>query len=145
MSDEALQNALRRKARLEKELKDINEFIRLYRQFGTEPEQMLSVSSEDSGGTPSEGLKHIFAATRANPPRKVLEPLIQDLIMARYKPMTRGELVNALASYGVNIRAADPRKAMGTMMWRMRDKFVNIEGQGYWLRDQPLASVGYKP
>ena len=32
---------------------------------------------------------------------------------------------------------------MGTVMWRLKDQFVNLEGRGYWPRDIPTK--GYDP
>lgn len=31
------------------------------------------------------------------------------------------------------------------MRWRMKDKFVNIDGYGYWPSDVPFAAAGYDP
>ena len=50
--------------------------------------------------------------------------------------MTRGELVEALARRDVHIPAQDKPRYIGTLIWRNKSKFVNIEGRGYWLRGQ---------
>ena len=34
---------------------------------------------------------------------------------------------------------------MGTIMWRLREHFVNLPGFGYWLRDHPYPLADYDP
>ena len=34
---------------------------------------------------------------------------------------------------------------MGTIMWRLRDRFINLEGLGYWPLDVANERCGYTP
>jgi len=36
---------------------------------------------------------------------------------------------------GIEIPSTDKQRYLGTILWRHRDRFVNIEGKGYWLRN----------
>ena len=38
----------------------------------------------------------------------------------------------------VEIPATDKARYVGTIMWRNKSKFLNIEGRGYWLRGEPV-------
>jgi len=59
--------------------------------------------------------------------------------------MTRTELLEALKESGVQLAGSDEARYLGTIMWRLRDEFINIEGHGYWPRDIPCEAVGYAP
>lgn len=146
MGDTALQEALQRKNEIEKELKDINEFIALYKRLfrkGTEGETgslFPGVATPESPSVSAPALKR-----RGNLPRSEIGRIAKDIILRHGAPMTRGELLEALAKEGVEIVAADRSKSMGTIMWRLREDFANIEGHGYWPRTVPCPAVGYTP
>ena len=59
--------------------------------------------------------------------------------------MTRSEIVQAFADAGITIGGEDQGKNMGTMMWRLKDRFTNLEGFGYWPADVENESCGYTP
>ena len=52
--------------------------------------------------------------------------------------MTRGQLNDALRERGVVVPGNDPARYVGTIMWRNQDMFESVEGQGYWLKGEPL-------
>lgn len=52
------------------------------------------------------------------------------------KPMQRGKLVEAVEGRGVEIPADDKARYLGTILWRHKDRFVNIPNLGYWLRNE---------
>jgi hypothetical protein len=45
----------------------------------------------------------------------------------------------------MRITGKEPEKILSTSMWRMQDRFVLLQGFGYWLRDQPYAPAKYQP
>lgn len=53
-------------------------------------------------------------------------------------PMTRGEIVAAFERRDVEIPYDDKARYIGTIAWRHKARFENIEGRGYWLRGEPL-------
>ena len=50
------------------------------------------------------------------------------------KPVQRGEMVERIEAKGVKIWSDDKPRYIGTVLWRDKDRFVNIEGEGYWLK-----------
>lgn len=145
MADTTYQDALKRREVLKRELKKLNDFIELYEEiFGTEAEQ-ASHSLPFEQPKPGETQESAPPPRRKNPPRQEIGRRAREVILSNGTPMTRGELLNALAARGMQIVAANPPKAMGTIMWRLRRQFVNLEGYGYWPKDVPCAVVGYSP
>ena len=46
--------------------------------------------------------------------------------------MSRRQLYEALKRLGMEIKGADPIKALGTILWRASDRIEYVEGRGYW-------------
>jgi len=142
--DQALANALKRKAELEKELGEINRFLTLYDRFtaGTEP-----VGSDVSISGP--GATYVITArtgrgkSRGRPAdfAEIMERVLRDIS----RPLTRTELVDALEQRDVKIPSDDKARYLGTILWRNRNRFINIPNQGYWLKSVPNAIANYKP
>ncbi len=70
---------------------------------------------------------------RRNPvaPSEIVEHACT-ILAERGRPMTRAELVHSLAARGIPIAGPDPRKSLGSILWRFRKVVARIEGQGYW-------------
>lgn len=64
--------------------------------------------------------------------------LMQRIIREVGRPMTRGELVEAFERRDVQIPFADKGRYIGTIAWRHKGMFRNIEGRGYWLPEISL-------
>lgn len=77
-----------------------------------------------------------------NPRPAVLIPAAVQILRDRGQPMSRRELHEALSEKGLVVRGADPVKALGTILWRARDEIVQIEGRGYWPKDDPVPPAG---
>ncbi len=138
MTDRAYQNALKRRSVLQKELAEVDEFIRLWRRYaGTEAEHEVTGGRYEAGET-----SPVF---ERNLSREQVGKWAREFILELGTPMTRGELVNAFHMRGLPIGGVNPARNMGTIMWRLRDNFVNIEGHGYWPRDKACPATGYDP
>jgi hypothetical protein len=48
--------------------------------------------------------------------------------------MTRSEIAHELELRGHPITSTDKAAYIGTILWRHRNRFSNIEGKGYWLK-----------
>lgn len=70
-------------------------------------------------------------------PAEVAE-LMERIIREAGRPMTRGEIVEAFERRDVRIPFEDKARYIGTIAWRHKGMFRNIEGRGYWLSDMPL-------
>lgn len=144
MDERLYQEALRRREQIQKQLGElsaeldaIEHVIRVYRgslikDVDTDYKDSAEVPTQrDEGNSPG--------ARRRNPlPPRTLADLARAEIIARKRPMTRGELVDALEAKGVSLHAQDKAKNLGTILWRFREEFENIPGRGYWPKDVPL-------
>ncbi|WP_152046743.1 hypothetical protein [Aureimonas psammosilenae] len=68
----------------------------------------------------------------------------RETLLAEGKPMKRGQLVRAILKRGLPLAGRDPSKNLGTILWRHRDQFINLEHLGYWPRDIALPGA-YDP
>ena len=59
------------------------------------------------------------------------------MIIDAGKPLKRSELLKRLEASGYVIDGRDKSKVLGTNIWRS-DRFVHVEGHGYWPKDIPL-------
>jgi hypothetical protein len=135
--DTAYENAQRRREVLRKELEEIDLYLRLHQKFsGTETERFAAVKGADVVASHPDGTHEVMEAKR-NLPRHMMAKVVHDIMLERRKPMSRTEIVEALELKGHPVAGQDKSKAIGTIMWRLRDKFRNIEGLGYWPIDLP--------
>jgi hypothetical protein len=147
-----LDKAFLRLAQLEREIAEVRRFIELYHEFDdgtpyrgrpTEPEAGPSQLSGNKLHTDSNQIvdKSGAKARRARsegPPPKEIAALMERVIRERGEPMSRGQLVDAFERREVEIPATDKSRYLGTIAWRNKSTFVNIEGLGYWLRGEPF-------
>src|ERR1700690_2388087 len=130
----ALQNALKRKKELERELAEINRFIALYDQF-SEPRAVVEAAPHDPTiresrrGTIVNMADGVGKSGRVRPLE--FADFMEAAIRNRGGPMTRTALVDALQASGIAIPSEDKPRYLGTILWRHRERFVNIAGLGY--------------
>lgn len=145
-----LENARKRLIELKKEVEKIEGFIEMYERFSDEPgdpvvasfgptEAALTGNSPVDNGD-NKGVDKSEAPRRrrrsAGVPTANLVAMVERLLTEVGHPMTRGEILAALEFRDVMIPAEDKPRYIGTIMWRNKAKFVNIEGRGYWLRGE---------
>ena len=136
----AIDNARRRLAELEKEIKEIQMFIELHEHYSglsTDPMQ------KGATGVVSSESRVVDKRPRRGPGLKPkgIADMVERLIRESGHPLTRGEIVEMLEARDVEMPAQDKPRYIGTIMWRNKSKFVNIEGQGYWLRGMPWPNL----
>jgi len=142
-----IENARRRLAEIEAEAERIRQFLAMYERFSNE----YRLGSEDLPATnPKENYPQDLSAVnigdnsrrsgRKGPLPRELVALMERLIREVARPMTRGEIVEALNRREVEIPAKDQQRYIGTLAWRHKGTFVNIEGRGYWLRREPVPA-----
>jgi hypothetical protein len=133
MSDKAYDNALRRKQELQRELKEVEDFLRLYRQFAEGQKENVSEPTRarvDAKGAVSDPY--------VNPSRNEVGKYAKELMLKTGRPQVRGAIVDYLREVGRPLKVKDPGQSVGTIMWRLRDQFQNVEGHGYWPTDVGL-------
>ncbi|MBZ9822368.1 hypothetical protein [Mesorhizobium sp. CA4] len=141
---DAFERAQRRREEIRKELEEIDLFLRLHQKFsgGTVPEQDIVATSPDGTMTVLEA-KTAPAPTRNLSKHKMAKQVMQFMYDRKY-PMTRTDIVEALELKGIPVAGVDKARAIGTIMWRLRDRFVNLPGYGYWPIDQNFEPAGYR-
>lgn len=80
---------------------------------------------------------------RTGPAREEIAPVAREIILSKGHPMPRSALLDALDGRGLHVGGADRAgriRNVGTVMWRLRDRFRNIEGRGYWPVDVPFEN-----
>jgi len=83
--------------------------------------------------------------TTGNPKKEDVVEASREIIRERGEPVSRADLFRALKERGIELRGADPEMVLSTMLWRMRDQIVRLNGGGYWLADRPWELAGYDP
>lgn len=141
--DTAYEKALKRRDELRKELEEIKVFMRLHAKFsGGTYEERGDTKAADDGERQPLPEKQTRTSGR-NPPREQIAEIVRDLMVQRRKPMTRTDILDALELTGHPIVGVNPSKNIGTIMWRLRDRFVNLSGYGYWPSDMDFAPAEY--
>jgi hypothetical protein len=133
-----LENALKRRDVLRAELARIERFIEDYRAFSDEGTivEPVAVATVGSGGNlkDNQGVDNYRGRRLGKTAPSEIARLMERIIREVGRPMTRGEIVEAVARRDVEIPAQDKKRYVGTIAWRHKGIFVNVEGRGYWLR-----------
>lgn len=124
--DDAIAKALKRREELAAEIEKIDRYVALHRElFGTESEQTEPEKAVD---------KDVNRRRRGAVRPSDVADAAERILAAAGRPMARGELAEALTAAGIELAGEDKPRYLGTILWRHRDRFENIEGEGYWLR-----------
>lgn len=138
--DETLVKALKKRDKLRKQLEQVEQFIDLFQAlFGEDGEGAGPAFS--ALDTPSAPVKAAEPRRKRGNPSEIADA-VEKVIRDMGQPLQRGDIVDMLEIEGHKIRSADKPRYIGTILWRNNDRFVNIEGRGYWLKDVPLPGAG---
>ena len=128
-------------------LREFERFISDYGEFSSDDLEFTPVVmiGERSGGNVSANTG-VQAVDNLWPERQRMRPdeiaqTIERVIREVGHPLTRGQLVSALERRDIDLPAADKARYLGTIIWRHKKIFVNIEGRGYWLRNVHLVGT----
>lgn len=142
MEDKAYRNAVKHRQELKAEILEIDKFLELWKRFSrTEPEQ-LSLGAGPAE-LPPAAVNGAGQKTKLS--RDELAVRIREVLVKHGQPLTRGKLVKTLTDNNIAIGGTVPSRNLGTIMWRLKDQFTNIEGYGYWPKDLRCEEVGYEP
>jgi len=127
----AIQNALRRKEELQRELDEIEVFIAVHNRFATTDDRPAARQPKVAG---KRARPEVVRSPRTSRPANFAN-LVDEILAELGRPMTRAELVNAIEARGVSIPSGDKQRYLGTILWRRRDLFVHHDGVGYARKD----------
>ncbi|MGO7792680.1 hypothetical protein ACC703_35140 [Rhizobium ruizarguesonis] len=132
--DDVIRKALKKKRELELDLEKLNEFIRFYEELtGTKVVQDEMVSpGEILEDTPSRPKIRVRFPRRPATPERIAQ-VAAEVIRELGAPIRRGRLVKLIEEKALIINSEDKARYLGTILWRHKDQFTNIEGRGYWL------------
>ena len=78
-------------------------------------------------------------------PDETLHKHIRSILLER-GPLLRHALVAELQSRGIALpQSKDLINWLGTRIYRSKDLYVQLHGQGYWPADVPNPKLGYTP
>jgi hypothetical protein len=149
--EEMLRKALKRKEELQLELAEIDQFLDTYAR--------LSGYAADAGTTAARGPQEPSQRSSVDRPSRTLAftpirrrgapenyaDIAEQVLQKSGMPLTRYQLVQAIEREGASIPSTDKDRYIGTILWRHRDRFVNLPGFGYWLKDRPCGIARYRP
>lgn len=138
--DNSYREALERRRQLLDELRLVEDYIALHEKLFRPQERDLFRTAAGAMG----GEQQRRRERNVLPPRRLAQ-MAREILLERGHPMTRSELTEAIQARGVPLVGRDKTKNVGTILWRFRDQFVNLEGRGYWPRDVANPDVGYEP
>lgn len=142
MAEDEIKKIVEKRELLRQELEKIDNFLELYRELtGTE-----DVHSETR---PKRRRIRIHPSLRRERSGTVkpadIGPMVRRILLDHGKPMTRSELLAAFRERDVDLAGEDKAKYLGTVLWRMKEAFVNLDGYGYWPRDRAYMAAAYFP
>ncbi len=133
---DTLQKALQRRDELERELELLDQFIDLHvKLFGGAKVAATGHSSAVSSASGVGTTKN----EKANDPKAVADG-VEAILQGASQPVQRGKLIAMLEGNGLPIQSQDKSKYIGTILWRNRERFINVDGRGYWLKSRPVPS-----
>lgn len=127
--DPKVSKLLKEKKEIEIRLREIDEFLDLYRKLiGDIDDENPDPST---GDVPDEG-----AGKAARKPRKRVKTAeiasaAEGVIRAAGRPLTRAEIVEELEAIGFKLNSSDKPRYIGTILWRNQPRFIYLEGRGY--------------
>ena len=119
MTSDVLAKALKERDNLRSRLEKVEAFIELHNEFS------------ERSAAPSHKKTLKVRRRKSSQPQQIAASAEQ-LIRSAGRPLTRGELAEKMKEAGITIESSDIPRYIGTVLWRMPDKFENVE-DGYWL------------
>ena len=126
---DAIQRAKARRAEIAQELELIDQYLSLHARLFSAEEATEREDSADQTTAPAGQQK----MRRKNDPQAVADRA-DEILRQHGRPLQRGDLVRRIEKSGMPLFSKDKNKYLGTILWRHRDRFTNIEDQGYWIK-----------
>jgi fructose-specific phosphotransferase system component IIB len=153
MSDEAIKNALSRRADLEikiskaeelikrskSQITEINKFIKQWERFSGK--SVDAISLEKAMSEVENILNFITspkeATQKQNPKKERVAEEVVHILQKEQRPVSRDELFEMLQTKGISLHGTNPRMVLSTMLWRIGDAYdiVRLKSGGYTLRN----------
>lgn len=148
MSDDAILNAVSKRAELEARISRAEESIRRYKVQAAEISRFIKQWEKFSGRSADEvqvakslqtpqhlRLAEMFGDPAKNPKKEEIAKQVVEILEAAGIPLSRADLFKRLQDRGVTLHGANPEMVLSTMLWRTRDAFniIRLKSGGYAL------------
>jgi len=132
------------------EMREVETFLTQYARFSKDGELHANVDIKGADSAKSDSANPNTGEASGNKAisQDQFEADTRRILIENGRPMKRGQLVKKFRSYGLRVGGSDEVKEMrnfGVKIWKARDRFVNIPGEGYWPRDVACHPVDYQP
>jgi hypothetical protein len=128
------------------EMHKVDTFIEQLARFSGDSELRVDADAKTSDQEPPDSTQP--GAENGHISQQQFEADARRILIENGRPMKRGPLVKKFHSSGLRVGGADEQKEMknfGVKIWKAKDKFINISGEGYWPRDIACPAVDYHP
>jgi hypothetical protein len=144
--EDTLVKALKRRRELQSELAELDQFIETYRRLLGLGKSERPLAEETGGlAQPRRDLFQAVGIPRRRGAPQDFADIAERVLAHMGRPLTRYQLVDAIEREGVEIPSSDKARYLGTILWRHKDRFVNLVDFGYWLKDRPCGLARYRP
>jgi hypothetical protein len=154
VEDRAYQRALERRRRLEAQLKEVDLFLAMYRQFVDEVEKVVDETADEVATTlAAEEVRPNFRRHAAKAVKKKTVGISQAefagkarmLLLEHGKPASRREMLAIFQKKGIRVGGEDELVNIGTKLWRARNVIAHFPESGYWPKDVAHPDGRYDP
>ena len=124
----------------------LTEYVRFSGDGKGELHADAEIKKDDSANT--ETPKAEDSASNGAISQKQFEANARRILIENGRPMKRGQLVRKFRTLGLRVGGADDIKEIrnfGVKIWKAKERFVNIPGEGYWPRNVACPPVDYQP
>ena len=159
MTDQALENAMRKRDELAAQINKAQQQIEEWRRELTQADAFISAWHSFAGIEPEASTVPAFVVrndveppppkrkARNNSKKEDVAAEVRKLIEAEGRPISRADLYRTLTERGFIIEGADPDMVLSTMLWRAGEAagVKRLDKGGYWLLEADWPDAGYFP
>jgi hypothetical protein len=133
------------------EMREVETFLTQYARFSGESELRADADVKKNAHVKSDAANTASERRSSRPSgngpisQEQFEVDARKLLVENGRPMKRGQLIKSFHTHGLRVGGSDEVKNFGTKIWKAKDRFVNIAGEGYWPRDVACRLVDYDP
>lgn len=135
--DAAFRNALAKRDQLKRELERIEAFLNMYHEFAGD--ELVARNADAPPNDQAQKPKMQRASSSA------MLDAAEFVLGSEGKPMDRHSLLKAVNEQGISVGGAKPDATLASALWRDKERFINLKGHGYWLRQAAYEPAGYDP
>jgi hypothetical protein len=147
---DARANALKKKEELEAQianlkldLSKIEQFLSMYSEFENNERTKSEKREMRYSAIPKVKISVHRRKRKLTPDNivKMMENIIRDF----GAPIPSSGLIDGLEVRKIKIPSDNKSAYISNLLWRHKDRFINLKGFGYWTKDKPFFEANYIP